>query len=115
MIQSASEMHMAPNTRWDSLSPTGRGIHRARCAVLPYRESNRPRTALMKRRAMAGLIDLEPLFRPRSVAVVGASPRPSVGRNIIDTLKAFGFAGDIYPVNPGYEAIDDVPCFASLA
>src|SRR5215470_1317884 len=64
---------------------------------------------------MAGLIDLEPLFRPRSVAVVGASPRPSVGRYIIDTLKAFGFPGDIYPVNPGYAAIGDSPCFASLA
>jgi acyl-CoA synthetase (NDP forming) len=64
---------------------------------------------------MAGLINLEPLFRPRSVAVVGASPRPSVGRYIIDTLKAFGFPGDIYPVNPGYAAIDDRPCFASLA
>lgn len=63
---------------------------------------------------MPGPIDLEPLFRPRSVAVVGASPRPAVGRYIVDTLKAFGFPGAIYPVNPRYAAIDDTPCHASL-
>ncbi len=61
-----------------------------------------------------GQIDLEPLFRPGSIAVVGASPNPSISRNILDTLKAFGFAGHVYPVNPKYEAIGDLPCFPSL-
>ena len=59
-------------------------------------------------------IDLEPLFRPRSVAVVGATERPSVGRYILDTLKSFGFPGEIYPVNPRHEAIDGLPCHAAL-
>jgi len=63
---------------------------------------------------MAKPIDLEALFRPRSVAIVGASPRPSVGRYIFDTLSEFKFAGDVYPVNPRYEAIDETPCFPSL-
>ena len=64
---------------------------------------------------MADSIDLEPLFRPRSVAIVGASPRPSVGRYIFDTLGAFGFPGPVYPVNPRYEAIDETPCYPALA
>ena len=63
---------------------------------------------------MADPIDLEPLFRPRSVAIVGASPRPSVGRYIVDTLKEFGFPGDVYPVNPRYEAIEEILCYPSL-
>lgn len=63
---------------------------------------------------MAELIDLEPLFRPRSVAIVGASPRPSVGRYIFDTPREFGFAGDVYLVNPRYEAVDETPCYRSL-
>lgn len=63
---------------------------------------------------MAKPIDLEPLFRPRSVAIVGASPRPSVGRYIFDTLAEFGFPGVVYPVNPRYDAIDETPCFPSL-
>jgi acyl-CoA synthetase (NDP forming) len=63
---------------------------------------------------MAELIDLEPLFRPLSVAIVGASPQPSVGRYIFDTLSEFGFVGDVYPVNPRYEAIDETPCYRSL-
>ena len=64
---------------------------------------------------MAASIDLEPLFRPRSVAIVGASPRPFVGRHIVRTLKAFGYRGDVYPVNPRYEAVEDTPCYPSLA
>lgn len=58
--------------------------------------------------------DLDPLFRPRSVAIVGASPRPSVGRYIFDTLVDFGFPGDVYPVNPRYDTIDDTPCYPAL-
>jgi acyl-CoA synthetase (NDP forming) len=44
---------------------------------------------------MPASLDLNALFAPRSVAVVGASPKPSVGRYIIDTLRSFGFPGAI--------------------
>ena len=64
---------------------------------------------------MPASLDLNALFAPRSVAVVGASPKPSVGRYIIDTLRSFGFPGAIYPVNPGYEAVDEFPCYPDLA
>ena len=41
---------------------------------------------------------LERLFAPRSVALVGASPRPtSVGRTILNNLRTAGFAGPIQP------------------
>ncbi len=44
---------------------------------------------------------LDSLFNPRSVAVFGASDRPaSVGATVWHNLKAGGFAGPLYAVNP---------------
>ena len=51
---------------------------------------------------------LDRLFAPRSVALVGASPRPSsVGRTILNNLQTGGFAGPIQLVNPRYSEIDE--------
>ncbi len=44
---------------------------------------------------------LDPLFFPKSIAVIGASNRPhTIGHRIIANLKRYGFKGDITPVNP---------------
>lgn len=59
-------------------------------------------------------MNLSPLFEPASVAVLGASTRPSVGGDMIATLNQFGFRGDIYPVNPKYEELLNLPCYPSL-
>ena len=58
---------------------------------------------------------LDYLFEPASVAVLGASANPSVGRDIIESLGRFGYSGEIYPVNPKYASILDIPCYPSLA
>lgn len=58
---------------------------------------------------------LDSLIEPASVAVLGASANPSVGRDIIESLSRFGFSGEIYPVNPKYASILDIPCYPSLA
>lgn len=40
-------------------------------------------------------------FEPKSVAVIGVSPRPeNMGRNIVDNLALFGFPGPVYYVSP---------------
>ncbi len=52
---------------------------------------------------------LDRLFSPRSVAVVGASPRAtSPGHAILRNLRGGGFAGTIGLVNPRYEEIDGI-------
>jgi len=52
---------------------------------------------------------LDSLFRPRSVAVVGASRRAtSVGGVVMRNLLRAGFAGPILPVNPRAEAVAGV-------
>jgi acetyltransferase len=46
------------------------------------------------------------LFRPGSVAIIGASDRPhSVGATVMRNLLDGGFEGPVWPVNPKYAAI----------
>jgi acetyltransferase len=59
---------------------------------------------------------LDRLFRPRSIAVIGASRTPqTIGREILANLVAFGFTGPVYPVNPAAGSIHSIPCFRSIA
>jgi acyl-CoA synthetase (NDP forming) len=59
---------------------------------------------------------LDPLLRPASIAVVGASERPgTVGRNLVENLLKGGFSGALFAVNPGRESVLGVPCFPSLS
>lgn len=58
--------------------------------------------------------DLNPLIRPKSIAIVGASDKPSIGRNLLSSLKDIGFGGPVYPINPRYESILGTPCYPSL-
>ena len=53
--------------------------------------------------------NLDKLFSPGSIAVVGASPRKtSSGRAVIENLLRSGFPGPIYVVNPHYDEIEGV-------
>ena len=56
------------------------------------------------------------MLEARSVAVVGASVKEgSLGQQMLLELERGGFAGDIYPVNPGYDEVLGHRSFASLA
>src|SRR5580765_7450006 len=58
---------------------------------------------------------LDRLFAPRSVALVGASPRPtSVGRTVLNNIRAGGFAGSIQLVNPRHREIEGVAAIKSI-
>jgi len=58
---------------------------------------------------------LDPLLRPRSVAVVGASARhDSLGEWSLKNLLRGGYTGDIYPINPGYKELQGVRCYAGF-
>jgi acyl-CoA synthetase (NDP forming)/GNAT superfamily N-acetyltransferase len=68
------------------------------------------------RDALADCRSLEPLLRPRSVAVIGASDRPrSVGGGLLHTLVDGGFNGTIYPVNPKHLMLLGLPTYPSAA
>ncbi|MFQ5848205.1 MAG: acetate--CoA ligase alpha subunit [Candidatus Methylomirabilales bacterium] len=58
---------------------------------------------------------LQPLFAPRSVAVVGASTRPeSVGRAVFANVLRHGYTGVVYPVNPKATSILAVKAYPSV-
>lgn len=59
---------------------------------------------------------LDKLFSPRSVAVVGASPRAtSPGRAVLRNLREAGFAGSIHLVNPHYGEIEGIKAVRTIA
>ena len=59
--------------------------------------------------------NLEYFFRPRSVALIGASEKPaSVGATVLANLACAGFNGPIWPVNPGYTSLCSLPCYPSI-
>ena len=62
----------------------------------------------------AGTIDLTPLFAPRSIAVVGASPRSWIAETVRDNLRVTGSATRCHFVNPRYHELHGQPCYPSL-
>jgi acetyltransferase len=60
--------------------------------------------------------NLEKLFRPTSIAVIGASDRAgSIGAVVTRNLLAGGFAGPVYPVNPKHTEIAGRRAYASVS
>jgi acetate---CoA ligase (ADP-forming) len=56
------------------------------------------------------------MLEARSVALVGASPRPGTfGRRMAEEAAKSASRPRIYPVNPKYAELDGRPCFRSLA
>ena len=60
--------------------------------------------------------NLEHLFRPTSIAVIGASNRPQrVGTVIMHNLLRDDFSGPIMPVNPKHTAVSGVLAYPDIA
>jgi len=59
--------------------------------------------------------DLSRLLSPRGVAVVGASADMGrIGGQPIKLLMEYGYTGKIYPVNPKYSEIRELPCYPDV-
>ncbi|MCD4699000.1 MAG: acetate--CoA ligase family protein [Phycisphaerae bacterium] len=60
-------------------------------------------------------MSIEAFFNPQSVAVVGASrQKGKVGHEIVASLVAGGFKGNIYPVNPKAYEVESLRCYPDL-
>ena len=60
-------------------------------------------------------MQLDALFRPTSIAVIGASDKPTIGRRLIISLDRIGFAGRVFPVNPNYSTVLGRRCWPGIA
>jgi acetyltransferase len=59
--------------------------------------------------------NLDKIFKPNSIAVVGASEREgSVGAALMHNLIDIGFPGDIYPINPNHKKICKLSAYPSI-
>jgi len=61
------------------------------------------------------IYNLDRVFDPKSVAVIGATEREgSVGRIVLQNLQQSGFCGTIHPVNPRRQTVLDLPSVPSI-
>ncbi|MGE0442223.1 MAG: acetate--CoA ligase family protein [Gemmatimonadales bacterium] len=59
---------------------------------------------------------LDPILRPRSIAVVGASRTPgTIAHEIVASLVRCGFTGAVYPVNPKASSICAIRAYPTVA
>ncbi|WP_193425387.1 CoA-binding protein, partial [Paraburkholderia kirstenboschensis] len=59
--------------------------------------------------------NLDALFRPKSVAVIGASERPgSTGAMVWSRVLEGGFEGPLWPVNPKYGTLSGHPVIGDV-
>jgi len=58
---------------------------------------------------------LDSLFKPKSVAIIGASTKElSIGNRVIKNLVDFGFKGPIYPINPKADQVRGIKAYKSI-
>lgn len=58
---------------------------------------------------------LDPIFRPKSVAVIGASRRKgSIGGELLNVIIDYEFNGLVFPVNPQTKVLHSLKCYPSV-
>jgi acetyltransferase len=62
-----------------------------------------------------GIENLDHVFNPKRVAVIGASEREdSVGAKILKNLTSAGYIGEVFPVNPFRQTVQGIPAYPSI-
>ncbi len=65
---------------------------------------------------MGQMHELDPIFNPRSIAVIGASTKPnSIGAKVMYNLINEGYAGDLYPIHPTAPEIQGRKAYPSVS
>jgi acetate---CoA ligase (ADP-forming) len=59
-------------------------------------------------------MQLDALFKPKSIAVIGASDKPTIGKRLIASLDRIGFTGSIFPINPSYSTVAGRRCYGTV-
>lgn len=58
---------------------------------------------------------LDAIFKPKSIAVVGASAKEgTIGYVILNNLLRYNYRGELYPINPKSETIRNLKCYPSV-
>ncbi|MEM3252553.1 MAG: CoA-binding protein, partial [Thermoplasmata archaeon] len=58
---------------------------------------------------------LDPIFKPKSIAIIGASREPyAIGYTVVKNLLTTRYEGKIYPINPKADEILNLKCYHSI-
>ena len=83
--------------------------------TMPTELSDGAQARYDERAAEAAAAAVGRVLRPRSVAVVGASPRPdSIGGTILRNILQAGFTGPVHPITPRHAEVEGLTAFASV-
>ena len=92
--------------------PTAGSVH----ASFAVQETDAYLDALLADQRTAARVSVAPFLCPQSIALVGASDTlGSIGALLMGNLLTSGFAGPVYPVNPGHTVIGGVPAYPDLS
>jgi acetyltransferase len=63
-----------------------------------------------------GIENLNHIFNPKHIAVIGASDREgSIGAKIFSNLTGGGYKGEVFPVNPFRQTVQGIPAYPSIS
>lgn len=80
--------------------------------ALATEDTLRHREQSLRRERWAEAQSIARLLWPRAVAVIGASRDPArIGNVVVANLRAAGFSGDIYPINPAADEIHGLAAY----
>ncbi len=69
----------------------------------------------IKKESINAVHELDSLFKPKSIAIIGASSKElSIGNVIIKNLVHYGYTGKIYPINPKEPEIRGIKAYTSI-
>jgi acetyltransferase len=70
----------------------------------------------MREQQKLGIENLNRIFNPKRIAVVGASEREgSIGAKILSNLTGAGYTGSVFPVNPFRQTVHGLPAYPSVS
>lgn len=112
MMENQPMLDVFRNSGFECRSRLDQGYVEIDLSVIPS-EASVARADLRDR--VATTASLRPFFRPRSVAVLGASRNPSnIGARILSAIAKAGFKGPIYPINRNATSIASIPAYPSI-
>lgn len=68
----------------------------------------------LEREKKASIASIDRFMKPRSIAVLGASSKPGIGKAFVRNLITYGYTGIVYPINPRVEVVSSIKTYPSI-
>jgi acetate---CoA ligase (ADP-forming) len=111
LVENQAMLEVFRDSGFEVRSKSAMGVVEVRLDLSPLASGL---AAIDERNRAATVASLQPILRPKAVAVIGASRDPSrFGRRVFDAMLKAGYRGRLYPVNPSADSIEGYRSYAS--